>query len=78
MEKYLEEIKKIQQTLLSEAISQTKTQELALRLIDISLHLASENSFLRKRIRNADEDAAYLGKMADEWMLKAIEKSETE
>ncbi|MBS4178110.1 hypothetical protein [Lederbergia citrea] len=54
-----------------------KTKEYGLRLVEIVTLLWNENEFLKGKIVKADRDFEWLEKKADEWMLKAMEYSQT-
>ncbi|KAF0824989.1 hypothetical protein V7200_10580 [Cytobacillus firmus] len=55
----------------------SKAKEFGLRLIEMVLHLKKENHFLRERVIKANQDFEWIEKRADEWMIKAMENSES-
>ncbi|MEK3888458.1 hypothetical protein [Bacillus sp. FSL K6-3431] len=54
----------------------SSTKEYGFRLIEIIMQLGKENEMLRKEILEVNKDFEWMEKRADEWMLKAMEKSQ--
>ncbi|TCN26709.1 hypothetical protein [Mesobacillus foraminis] len=58
------------------ALPNQPVKETGTKILELINQLRQENLFLKEKLRKADNDLKWMEMRADEWMLKAMEKSQ--